>query len=227
MTSTRTKVKISQAYLELARSYLDAVAHSKTTDVSNPDQQELDKQATTTFAFAALSTIFSYLAVEAFVNYELFHIWQHSRMAHDAIENIKKKDPSLKAVPIYYDFYKKYGHIEDFSKLKDSNLRELKERIKIVCEANGFPKIHDKDPALWHEFLDLLEDTRHALVHANPDDAVFARTAERVYSTDPYRKYPRIAADVIAYFFRSANAKVPEYLERNQLFLVSGIEIIY
>jgi len=227
MTSIGTKIRISQAYLELARSYVGAIAHSETTDVSNPEQAELDNQATTSFAFAALSTIFSYMAIEAFVNYELFKIWQHARIAHDAIEKIQKTNASMPPVPVYDGFHKKYGHINDFTQLKNSDLVELKERIKVICEANGLPKIHETNSTLWNEFNDLLKETRHALVHPNPDDVVFAKTTQCVFSPDLYKKYPRIASDVIAYFYRAANVKVPDYLERNQLFIVSGIEIIY
>ena len=227
MDSEGTKIRISQAYLELARSYIGAIATIKKSFTSDSPQVELDNQATMTFAFSALSTIFSYLAIEAYVNYDLFGIWQHSRNAHDVIAEVKRTSPQLQIRPVYNDFYQKYGHVDDFIKLKETKLGELKERIKAVCKANGIPQIYDSDPKLWNDFLALLEDTRHALVHPNPHDEAFSKIVPRVFSTEPYASYPTIASKVISHFFHSTNVKPPDYLSANQLFQITNIDILF
>jgi hypothetical protein len=61
-------IDVSQAYLEMARSYVDALAHSRSLDPRNPPKANSQEWATTVFGFASLSTIYGYMAVEAFTN---------------------------------------------------------------------------------------------------------------------------------------------------------------
>lgn len=224
--SNATQISISQAYLELARSYLTAVAESKTNDVSNPAAVDQHNRATTTFALAALSTVFSYSALEAFVNYELFQIWQHSRYAHDIIEKIKSEDPSRQYRALYDAFYHKYGKVSTFFKLKNTELRELTERIKAICRAREIPSIAVAKPDLWRDLREL-EDTRHHLIHPVPDDEKINEIVTRLFTVEPYKKYPDLVVAVMTYFYQTFNAPVPEHFSENRLFRVSGIEILF
>ncbi|MBI5019939.1 MAG: hypothetical protein HZB59_00730 [Ignavibacteriales bacterium] len=220
------KISAIQAYLELARSYVKATAHSKTSNVAVPDQVNQDSRATTTFAFAALSTVFSYATIEAFVNYEIFNIWSHSRYAHDAIEEVKKLDPSRQYVALYDTFYQKYGIKSQFDELKKTDLRDLTERIKQICKAHKIPSIASEKKELWAKLLEL-ENARHRIIHPVPKDVEFNELAQRLFSEKPYTEYPQVAVDVISYFYDIFKTAKPEFLQANKLFKISGIEILY
>lgn len=226
MASTSIDVRISQAYLELARSYESGIARSVVSDVSQPDALNQANRATTTFAFAALSTVFSYAAIEAFVNHELFHIWEHAREAHDIIETIQRSDPSRRYVALFDNFHRKYGRFFPFKALQSTDLRDLTERIKTICRAHELPLIHESDFRLWENLL-RLEETRHLLIHPTPEHSAFNKVIERVFSTEPYHLYPETAASVIRFFFTSAKAQPPDYLNGNRLFAIHNIDILY
>ena len=225
MTSQSINVTVSQAYLELARSYVDATASSKARNVGVSSVLNLEGQATTTFAFAALSTIFSYAAIESFVNYGLYLIWKDARHAHEAIDEIQQLDPSHRYIPIYDAFYKKYGRFFPFRSLKSTDLRELTQKIKTICKARNLPSLSQTKTMLWENLLKL-EHTRHELIHPSPEQEKFNELVERLFSTEPYDLYPQTASDTIRFFFESTNTKAPDYLENNRLFRIKAIEFL-
>jgi hypothetical protein len=225
MDSQVTKIRISQAYLELARSYMTAYATSTVTDVANPTNLDESNRATAMFGFAALSTVFSYAAIEAFVNHELYHIWKDAREAHEIIERIQKANPSRNYVPIFHSFHQKYGRYFSFNKLKSTDLRELTERIKTICKAQNLPSIPETNDKLWKNLL-RLEETRHQLIHPTPEEAEFDKLINKLFSDEPYALYPQTAADIIRFFFQSTKGPVPDYLDDNKLFRIKSIEIL-
>ncbi|MGA9363007.1 MAG: hypothetical protein WBW16_01415 [Bacteroidota bacterium] len=218
-------IVVSQAYLEMARSYVDALAHSTTADPAAPPKGRSQQWATTTFAFASLTTVCSYMAVEAFTNHELYEIWHLSRLSRDQAEQMKRDNVSI--IPTYDRFYKEYGHVDEFVKLKDHGLSDLKDRMKTVWEAEEIPPMHEKNKVLWDQFLDLVERARHFLIHPFPDQMLVQKISERLFWTEPYVKHPQLASDVIGYSFKEAGRPLPEYLSRNRLFKISGIEILF
>ena len=225
MTSQPINVIVSQAYLELARSYVAATASSKVRDITDPNSPDQSNRATTTFGFAALSTIFSYAAIEAFVNHGLYLIWEDARHAHKVIDEIQRSDLSRRYIPIYTDFYKKYGRFFPFKTLKSTDLRELTERIKTICKARNLPSLPQTKTKLWENLL-RLEQTRHDLIHPAPEQTKFNELIERLFSTEPHHLYPQTASDIIRFFFQSTNSQPPDYLDNNQLFRINTIEFL-
>lgn len=225
MTSQPINIIVSQAYLELARSYVTAIAVSKVNDVANPESLDQVNRSTANFGFAAMSTIFSYAAIEAFVNYDLFHIWKDARQAQEMISKIQQSYLFRQYVPIYDSFFQKYGRYFPFTKLKTTDLRRLTERIKIICKARDIPSLSHTNIGLWENLL-RLEQTRHLLIHPTPEQAEFDKLIDRVFSTEPYQLYPQTASDVIRFFFQSTNSKPPDYLDDNKIFLIQTIEIL-
>ncbi len=226
MNQELIKVSLVQAYLELARSYVVAKAHSKLTDVTKPTELNPHDSYMTNLAFAALSAVFSYSAIEAFINYELFRIWEHSKYAHDAIEKINKVDPSKRYVALYNDFYQKYGKYSDFRTLGKKELRKLTERINNICKAYNMPSIFEADEQLWNDLL-RLEEVRHHLIHPVPLDKEFNRIVRELFSSEPHQKYPEIAMRVISYFYNFFDETPPEYLVSNKLFRITDIEFLF
>lgn len=226
MASISIDVTVPQAYLELARSYVAAITGSRVSDLLKRDGVDESKLATTTLAFASLSTIFSYSAIEAFVNYALFDIWNQSRHAHEAVEKMRLLDPSRRYVPVFDSFYQKYGRFFPFSDLRKTRLRELTERIKSVCKAYDFPCLPQTNAELWNNLLNL-EEMRHQLIHPNPEHAEFNKVVQKLVSTEPYAIYPQTASSVIRFFYESAKLEPPSYLNTNELFNIRNVQVLY
>lgn len=174
-----------------------------------------------------MATIYSYMAIESFINYGLYDLWKHSRTAKKSIDEANKLNPDLNAVPIYKDFYEKYGLLDDFTDIRKTKLRELKERIKILCKEFNYPFIHDSNPQLWSDFTGLLENARHFLIHPNPEQKEFHKLSKMlVQDISLFIKYPEVAANIISHFYTSAKKELPEYLLKNRIFIINEIILL-
>jgi hypothetical protein len=216
------KIPLTQCYLEMSRSILLANVREKKNKQSEKSPINLDLSFR--IAFASLTTIYSYMAIESFMNYALYELWSHSRLAHNKIEEINQKFPELKSTPIYDEFYKKYGYNENFIKLKNTELGKIKEKIKILCSNLGFKQIYEVNQPLWQDFLGLLEKTRDFLIHPIPEKEIFNKFCKDLTENDKlFYDYPRIATEIIRYFYLQSKTKPPEFLENNRLFFISEI----
>lgn len=221
------KIKLSQIYLETARSYLYSSIRSRPIEELINDNEFQHDKSTFILGLASISTLYSYLAIESFINYNLYELWEHSRTAKESIDRINQENPSMNAIPIYQDFYNKYGKFDDFSEIRKTDLRELKERIKVLCKEFEYPQIHEVNPELWRDFTGLLESTRHFLVHPNPEEKEFHKFSQSlIQDVNLFIKYPTIAANIIAHFYHSAKAELPEYLNKNEIFIIKEIIVL-
>ena len=176
---------------------------------------------------ASVSTLYSYMSIESFINYELYGLWKHSRTSKKSIDEANKMYPKLSAIPIYKDFYDKYGKIDDFTEIRNTKLKELKERVKILCKEFNYPLIHDVNPKLWADFTGMLENARHFLVHPNPEQEEFHNLSKQlVQDINLFVNYPEVAANIISHFFTSANKEVPSYLTSNELFIINEMVLL-
>jgi hypothetical protein len=176
MDISRINLGLTQLYLEMARSVFTGIHHPEMkTQEQIMAEEGINLLAGIMFSITTVTVIYSYLALEAFSNYHLYQIWKASKRAHEAIEDLKQKNPEQvkNIIPAYNEFDKLYGRYERFEDLKQTDLRELGERIKVICEAFKIPKVHEVDCELWEEFKGLLEKARHFLVHPFPDPTKF------------------------------------------------------
>lgn len=215
-------IPLTQCYLEMARSMIYAnVRYSKDQQA---EEQVIDIESLFYIAFASLTTIYSYMAVESFMNYSLYELWKQSRLAQTKIEELNEKYPKLKCIANYDEFYLKYGHIDNFIKLKNAGLGDMREKIKVLCENFGFKQIHEVNQTLWQDFLGLLEKTRDFLIHPNPEEIIFTKYCKELTKDSKlYHEFPRIASEIIKHFYSQANTQPPEFLESNKLFFIPEI----
>lgn len=199
------KYDLAQCYLEMARAAYDAEMHTRRRNIDTFSQTELNIRAQASFLTATLTIIYSYLAIEAFVNNGLYSIWKESRRTGG------KKYP---------DFYKFYGHIAEFKRLKDKGLKDLERRIKVLCTNYQIPPISTDNSQLWEEFKVLLKEARHFIIHPFPDPSKFQKIMKTVQEEQKYRKWAEIAEKVIRYFFEKLNRPVHPWLEHNQFFAI-------
>lgn len=225
--SDEIKIKLSQIYLEMARGFLYSNVRSKPLDELIDDNKFADDNSTFIFGIASAISLYSYMAIEAFVNYGLYELWNHSKFSKQKIDALNKLYPKLNAVPIYKDFSDKYDKMEDFSDIRKTNLRELKERIKELCKEFNYPQIHETKPQLWNDFTVLLEQTRHFLVHPNPEEKEFHKYSKSLtQDMKMIIKFPNIASEIIAHFFESGKKGIPDYLTSNKILLINEIILL-
>jgi hypothetical protein len=225
--SDEIKIKLSQIYLEIARSFIySSVRSRKFEDILNDEEFKHD-QSTFIFGMASVTSLYSYMAIESFINYGLYELWKHSRSAKKSIDEANQLYPGLNAVPIYKDFYDKYGKLDDFTEIKNTKLKELKERVKTLCKEFNYSPIHEVNPQLWTDFTGLLENARHFLVHPNPEQEEFHKLSKQlVQDISLFIKYPEVAADIISYFYTSAKKEVPAYLTSNKIFIINEMVLL-
>ena len=175
-------------------------------------------------AVISVTVIYSYLAIEAFVNYHLYDIWKASIKSHNAFE----KNPQLYKThkPLYDEFYKKYGHYRKFEKLKDTQLGDLGTRIKEICNSFKIRKISDSNNKLWNEFKELQKEMRNFLIHPFPNPIKFQNTMKTLLYEKNTKNYVQIAQDIIKHFFTEKGQALPEWVEKNKLFRIKCFEYI-
>ncbi len=133
----------------------------------------------------------------------------------------------MNAVPIHKEFYDKFGKLDDFTEIRKTKLKELKERVKVLCKEFNYPQIHEANPKLWSDFTGLLENARHFLVHPNPEQEEFHRLAKQlIQDMNLFVKYPEVAANIISYFYTSGKKEVPAYLTSNKIFVINEMVLL-
>jgi hypothetical protein len=225
--SDEVKIKLTQIYLEIARSFLYSNVRSKPMDKLIQDEDFADDNSTFIFGLASITTLYSYLAIEAFANYGVYELWKYSLNAKERIDELNKLYPDLNAIPIYKGFSDKYGEMENFADIRKTNLRELKERIKELCKEFHYPQIHEAKPQLWNDFTGLLEQTRHFVVHPNPEEKEFQKHFKTLIQNPKlFVKFPDIAANIISYFYESGKKEIPEYLTSNKVLMINEVILL-
>lgn len=149
---------MTQNYLEVARAatFVVAVPDDRAKFLKNLENK--NRYANAQVATGSISVIYSYLAIESFVNYQLYLAWTR-----------RHEDP-------YFGprFLELLNNVDEFQKLKGhKKIRDLGERIKTYYKIKNFEPIDKRNPGLWQMFKHLLELSRHFLVHLFPDPELF------------------------------------------------------
>lgn len=206
----RLVYNLVQCFLEMARAIYNTKCYlPEAKQVSL--NKEVKLRSEMSFLITSLSIIYSYLAIEAFVNWHLYKIWQRSRGTSGKAYNV---------------FYQEYGQINKFTELKDRGLSDLKDRINVLYDNYQVPRIHDRNPGLWQDFNDLLKKARVFIVHPFPNPPKFEEFMKMVQEEHELSKWGKIAEEIISHFFISKNKKLPNWLRRNEFFAIKGFELV-
>jgi hypothetical protein len=98
--------------------------------------------------------------------------------------------------------------------------------LKTLCRVWRLPPLHDAEPRLWQDFLNLIQAHRHFLVHPYPEPDLFHDTATAMLLKTGMSKYPKTAAEVIRHFYTHGNNAAPVWLEANRLYEFTGIRAL-
>ena len=188
------QISLTRAYLSVARSVL------RTADnPAPPDENSADFP--TVFSAASVTIIYSFLALESFINYHFYRIYQHAKIAHEVAEGGSVE------LPIYGAFFERYG-----STPLESLRIELKEKIRAVSEAYQITPLHKDQPSLWHDFCDTLKPARDFLVHSVPEPVLFQKHIRWMMIDTPSKTYIEVATGIIAYFYSRTGTPTPDWL---------------
>lgn len=230
MDSSKITLNLPHLYLEMARAvFTNIYSKGEKPDEELMTEDGISSVAGVLFAATSATIIYSYLSIEAFANYHLYDIWEHSRTAHEAFAKLKGENPEAakNVMPDLDSFFQKYGHINEFESLKSTDLRELGERINVLCEAEEIRKIHDADPELWQSFQELLRRARHFLIHPFPDPTRFHDMLKIILMETELGEYPEIAQRMIRHFYEEKGKSAPDWVGGNTLFRFEGIEYLH
>jgi len=217
MTEQKTKrirfrYNLTQCYLEMARcAFTGVYAGTRKPLTAGGLRRNKNRVAGILFAMTSLTIIYSFLAVEAFVNYQLYQIWRR-RSSKGELSVIR--------------FHERFGEVARFQDLRYSDVRELGERVKTLCYLLGYAKFHDKHPRLWQQFRNLLEHARHFLVHPFPDPQRVQSTLETILTRTATGTYVSAAEGVIGHFYSEGHLASPSWLHANQLMRLKGVELL-
>jgi hypothetical protein len=207
----RFSYNVSHNYLEMARSIFTTIHKENFSKGVSLDQLDNNRLANLFFCFISVTVLYSYLAIESFVNYQLFQIWE------------KRHNQSIESKR----FLQLLGDPSKFEKLKDhKKVRELGNRVNTICQLLAYKKPSELIPRIWQDFKDLVELSRHFFVHPYPDKDYFHKNMERIASETKTGKYVRVAEEILTFFYEQGKIMKPKWLKENTLLKIKGIELL-
>jgi hypothetical protein len=198
-------------YLEVARAALTPV-HANTPASGKDEDLELSPDLVSAkFSMVSISVIYSFLAIEAFVNHELFRLWD------------RRHDGSVEAK----NFLSELNDPSTFEELKgNSKIRELPERIKTLCRLLQFPAPHSAIPHTWRNLSELVRASRHFLVHIYPEPQYFHRNMSRIMSKTQAGAYVRVVEELLSFLWTQGKVTPPPWLTQNTLLRFRGVDLL-
>ena len=196
-------ITLSHAYFEVAR------ATSGPIPFSVPDN--LDETGINALAgWASIPIIYSYLSVEALVNFHLYNIW-------------KKR---YNGTGISKRFLDELGDQENFERYgAHKEFRELHRRVRLLCRVQGFRDPHESIPKAWQDFNELVKKARRYLVHPFPDSVLFQEVMAAILHKQPLERYLAAAQAIIEFLYNEAGTGGPKWLDKDPLMRVTGVDL--
>lgn len=202
-------ISLVQTYLETARSVLDVEMRSP-RGALDPTSSPMHPALPNVFSsIGSIAHLYSYMAIEAYVNYLLYETWCLFRRAPgDEATDIRKcsvRDALRSAT--------------SFELLRQRpDMRELPERFKTLGKVHNWPQLYEQDQNLWREFMGLFRTVRHFLIHPFQEQSTVQKVMEIVQRPECMHRAPVIAASVIGHLHDAQKLPRPPWLKKNQLF---------
>lgn len=204
---------LTHCYLEMARAAAGPLPfHHPAADLGRfVEAYGHNPIASAVLVVVSVAVIYSYLAIESFVNYQLYRVWETRN----------------ESGPESARFLQILGNKASFDEYRThSRVRDLGERIKSLCEIKGHRKPHEVIPREWQQFKELAEASRHFLVHPTPGTTEFNAVMKKLLNQSPSGRYPELAVALIAFFYDQSGTERPEWLSKNTLIHLRGIDVL-
>jgi hypothetical protein len=202
---------LTHCYLEVARGGMTTIHHPTLSIDEVLEQHGPNPLANAILSAVSITVLYSFLAIESFVNYQLFRVWE------------RRHDGSPEAIR----FLEQLGDFPKFEQLKSiDKARELPERLKTLCRVLAFPLPHEAIPDIWRRFTSFAEVSRHFFVHPYPDSSYLQSQMKRIMTETQSGEYVRVAEELLSYLYRSGGKSMPDWLTTNTLLRFKGIELL-
>jgi len=201
---------MTHCYVEVARAAITSFHHPLPM-VDFEAEFGRDVFANAFLAVFSISIVYSYLAIESFVNYQLYRIWERR----------------LDGSPEANRFLVTLGDEKDFESLRlNKRIRKLGSRYKTLCHILNLTPPTITNPELWQDFKELLETARHFLVHPYPEKEYFDRNLVRIRTEAEAGKYADIAQRLIGHMYEQSGTTPPDWLSGNTLIRLRGVDLL-
>ena len=205
------RYNLSQDYLEIARGALTQIHGKVPTGEKRPAPELSNELANAIFSVVSISIIYSFLALESFLNYQLFRLWARR---NDGSEESRR-------------FLSELGDVPEFVRLKTHNkVHEVPARLKTLCRLLGYPMPHEAMPRTWQRLNDLVEASRHFVVHPFPDIDYFNNNMRRLMTEATAGSYVEVVEEVFAFLYTKSGKFVPRWVKDNELIRFRGIDLL-
>ncbi len=154
------------------------------------------------YALAAQTYIFSYLALLSFISMQVSELW------------------NAPSSPLQ----KRFPNAKDLKHLLSSDLKEVKDAIKVLCEELQLEKLHDVDQTLWNDLTNVLKPVRDFFSHPYPDSETLNKIMDEALKKHSWNFPSRVAENVISYFYKKTNQPIPDWVKQNKEFSVLKIQ---
>jgi len=210
-SSSALQYNLTQDYLEIARGALTQI-HGKVPAREEDTAPELSNElANAIFSVVSITIVYSFLALESFLNYQLFRLW--ARRADGSQESGR--------------FLNELGDASEFVRLKaNDKVREVPARLKTLCRLLAYPLPHEAIPSTWQRLNDLVEASRHFVVHPFPDTDYFNKNMRRMMTETTAGSYVKVVEEIIAFLYAKSGKSVPAWVTENQLIRFRGVDLI-
>lgn len=202
------RYNLTQDYLEVARAALTTI-HGKLPDKDKDPAS--DALANAIFSVVSITVVYSFLALESFLNYELYLLWE------------RRTDGS----PESERFLAELGDEPNFKRLKENDkIREVPTRLRTLCRLLGHPEPHKAIADTWHRLGQLVDTSRHFVVHPIPDPNYFNKNMKRIMEGTKSGAYVRVAEEVMSFLYVQSGKVIPPWVKSNQLMRFRGVELL-
>lgn len=222
-------IDVPHAYFETARAISNVLNIEMKKWKEVPTGVDEEQMANVQFSLISTIIIQCYMTIEAFINEGLKDLWVKSRDFHNEINKIKSSGiiEVRNAKSRYDEFYQKYGHYGNFEDLRnEKDLRNLGDRIKIICKTREIAQIHESDKETWDFFKRMEKEYRHFLIHIYPDNVKIRNLVIDILLKNELGIYFKTVQNLISHFYNQQANNPPDWLAKNTLFNFSGINYL-
>jgi len=202
---------LTHCYLEVARAAMTQI-HTKAVPGLSPEMAEISPPLLSAkFSLVSITVLYSFLAIESFLNYQLYQLWK--RRSESSVASRR--------------FLEELGDEAEFERLKvHPKMREIPARLKTYCKIVGFALPHERIPDTWRRLSELVEESRHFLVHAYPDPVHFHGNMARIMGKTKSGEYVRVTEEILAFLWAQSGKAAPEWLAHNTLLAFRGVTLL-
>lgn len=202
---------LTQDYLEVARAALTQINGKIPAAEDEPVSVLSNELANAIFSVVSITIVYSFLALESFLNYQLFRLW--TRRADGSEESNR--------------FLNELGDVPEFIRLKSNDkVREVPARLRTLCRLLAYPPPHEAIPGTWQRLNGLVEASRHFVVHPFPDADYFNKNMRRMMTETTTGSYVRVVEEVISFLYTKGGKSVPAWVTENQLIQFRGVDLL-